>query len=85
MELSEGPALLLSLHFTTLFNFSGNPAITLPAGSSSCGLPIGIQLAGRYLSEDLLLRGVHAWKIGWLTSNVIQGRLPRPQPGQNSL
>jgi len=35
-----------TLRFTSLFNFGRNPAINFPAGFSSYGLPIGIQLAG---------------------------------------
>jgi Asp-tRNA(Asn)/Glu-tRNA(Gln) amidotransferase A subunit family amidase len=36
----------------------GNPAISFPAGFSSPGMPIGMQLAGRRLDEGLLLRVV---------------------------
>jgi amidase len=38
------------------YNISGQPAISVPLGWSSGGLPIGIQLAGRHLEEALLLR-----------------------------
>jgi amidase len=41
---------------------SGSPTITLPAGFDSRGLPIGVQLVGRHLSEDLLLRAGHAFQ-----------------------
>jgi amidase len=51
-----------SLRFTSLFNLSGNPAISFPAGFSSFGLPIGMQLAGRQLEEALLLRAVHEFQ-----------------------
>jgi amidase len=50
------------LRFTAPFNFSGNPAISFPAGFSSSGLPIGLQLVGRHLSEDLVCRAVHAFQ-----------------------
>lgn len=41
--------------FTALFNGTGQPAISLPAGTSSNGLPIGSQLIARFGREDLLL------------------------------
>jgi amidase len=42
--------------FTALLNVSGQPAISLPLGHSSTGLPIGVQLAAPYAREDLLLK-----------------------------
>jgi aspartyl-tRNA(Asn)/glutamyl-tRNA(Gln) amidotransferase subunit A len=41
--------------WTMLFNMTGHPAITLPSGMGSDGLPIGIQLVTRYGSDDALL------------------------------
>ncbi len=40
--------------FVGLANMTGTPAITLPLGQSSAGLPIGIMAHGRY-GDDLLL------------------------------
>lgn len=42
--------------FTMVFNTTGQPAISLPLGRSSSGLPIGVQLAAPYGREDLLLQ-----------------------------
>lgn len=42
--------------WTMLFNMTGHPAITLPSGLGSDGLPIGIQLVTRYGSDDDLLK-----------------------------
>ncbi len=42
--------------FTPLFNMTGQPAISLPVGQSSEGLPIGVQLVARYGDEATLLR-----------------------------
>ncbi len=42
--------------FTAPFNATGQPAITLPLGTSSEGLPIGMQLVAAYGREDLLIR-----------------------------
>ncbi|MCD2262271.1 amidase [Dietzia aurantiaca] len=41
---------------TSLFNVSGQPAISLPAGKDENGLPVGVQFAADYAREDLLLR-----------------------------
>jgi len=42
--------------FTSPFNVSGQPAISLPLFWSDDGLPIGIQLVAAYGREDLLIR-----------------------------
>ncbi|GAA4557633.1 amidase [Planotetraspora kaengkrachanensis] len=42
--------------FTMVFNISGQPAVSLPLGTSEGGLPIGVQLVAGYGREDLLLR-----------------------------
>lgn len=42
--------------FTAMFNITGQPAISLPLAWSAGGLPIGVQLVGRYGDEVSLLR-----------------------------
>lgn len=42
--------------FTTHFNVSGQPAISLPLHTSPAGLPIGVQLVAAYGREDLLFQ-----------------------------
>jgi len=44
------------LPYTPLFNVTGQPAISLPLGESADGLPIGVQIAGRFGDEARLLR-----------------------------
>jgi aspartyl-tRNA(Asn)/glutamyl-tRNA(Gln) amidotransferase subunit A len=41
-------------------SLAGVPAIAIPAGFSSAGLPIGAQLIGRPFAEGVLLRAAHA-------------------------
>jgi amidase len=42
--------------FTPLFNTTGQPAISLPLAESASGLPIGVQIAGRFGDEATLFR-----------------------------
>ena len=42
--------------FTGIFNVTGQPAASLPCGTDGAGLPIGVQLVGRYGAEDVLVR-----------------------------
>jgi aspartyl-tRNA(Asn)/glutamyl-tRNA(Gln) amidotransferase subunit A len=45
--------------WTMLFNMTGHPAVSLPCGFGSDGLPIGLQLVGRFRADADLL-GVSA-------------------------
>ncbi len=42
--------------FTPLFNVTGTPAISLPLGQTSDGLPIGVQVAGPMCGESTLIQ-----------------------------
>ena len=42
--------------YTAVFNFTGQPAISLPLYWNEAGIPIGTQLAARYGREDVLIR-----------------------------
>jgi aspartyl-tRNA(Asn)/glutamyl-tRNA(Gln) amidotransferase subunit A len=44
------------------FNLTGLPAISLPCGFTSAGLPIGLQIAGRPFDEATVLRVAHAYE-----------------------
>ena len=49
------PVRALMLRLTQLFNLTGHPAISIPCGQTSTGLPCGLQLVGsRGGTEDLL-------------------------------
>lgn len=44
------------VQFTSLFNVTGQPAISLPLWWNDEGLPVGVQLVAAYGREDLLIR-----------------------------
>jgi aspartyl-tRNA(Asn)/glutamyl-tRNA(Gln) amidotransferase subunit A len=49
-------------YFTCAMNLAGIPALALPCGFTTTGLPIGFQLAGPHLSEELLFSTAHAYQ-----------------------
>lgn len=48
--------------FTAPFNLTGLPAISLPCGFSSNGLPVGLQIIAPAWQERKLLRAAHAYE-----------------------
>ncbi|MEQ8951565.1 amidase family protein, partial [Parvibaculum sp.] len=46
--------------FTVTVNLAGLPGISVPAGLSAEGLPLGLQLIGRTFDEETLLRAAYA-------------------------
>ena len=42
------------------FNYSGQPAVSVPAGWTAAGLPVGLQIVGRRLEDALVLRAAAA-------------------------
>jgi amidase len=49
----QGGAAIAS--FTAPFNVTGQPAASVPVGLTKAGLPIGVQIVGRELAEDVVL------------------------------
>ena len=47
---------------TQPFNYTGHPALALPVGKSSAGLPVSMQLVGRFFDDPLLLRVAYAYQ-----------------------
>ena len=50
------------ISFTGPFNLAGVPAISVPCGFTESGLPLGVQIVGRPLSEETLFRVAHAYE-----------------------
>jgi amidase len=61
--LGQDPAQLLALmRFTSPFDMSGSPTITLPSGFTTKGTPIAFQLGSRHMEEALLVRAGRAYQ-----------------------
>ena len=56
------PRELLLLRNTRPFNIWGLPAISLPCGFTSTGLPIGIQISGPHWREDQVLQLAYSYE-----------------------
>jgi amidase len=72
LEMLEGDIAQL-LRYTAEFNLTGMPTITMNGGFDKRGAPIGFQLVGKHLSEDLLLRAGHAFQsiTDWHTRHPV--------------
>ena len=53
--------------FSSPFNLTGLPAISVPCGFSGAGLPIGLQIAGKPFDEPAVLQAAYAYQqtAGW--------------------
>lgn len=61
--LGAQPELISQLQrYTCPFDMSGHPTITLPAGRSKAGLPMGVQLVAASMREELLVRAGAAFQ-----------------------
>ena len=60
-------------HYTSLYNMTGLPALSVPCGFDSAGLPIGLQIAGRPFAEATVLQAGHAYEraSGWYTRHPV--------------
>jgi amidase len=56
--------------YVACFNASGNPSITIPLGLGKEGLPIGVQIVGKYWSEPELIH--FARKVATLTEGFVK-------------
>jgi aspartyl-tRNA(Asn)/glutamyl-tRNA(Gln) amidotransferase subunit A len=68
----DAPRTQPSSPFTFPFSLTRQPAISVPAGLSRGGLPIGIQIVGRHFDDALVLGAAHAF----------EGQSPFPRLGE---
>ena len=47
---------------TQPFNYTGHPAIAVPVGKSSSGLPVSMQLVGKFFDDGLVMRTAYAYQ-----------------------
>ncbi len=61
--------------FTAPFNLAGLPAISVPDGFSSEGLPLGLQIAGPHWGEARVLRAAQAYEEAtrWGKQRILPG------------
>ncbi len=61
--LGQDPAMLMGLlRFTSPFDMTGSPTITLPCAFTEAGTPLGFQLVARHMDEELLCRAGYAYQ-----------------------
>ncbi len=60
----------IPVSFTSVFNDTGNPAIQVPVGLGSSGMPVGVQLAARHHADAQLLA----------VASQLEALMPMPHP-----
>ena len=66
-DLSAGSRLILTANSsgsrnTLPFNYTGHPAMALPVGKSPAGLPVSMQIVGRFFDDPLVMRAAYAYQ-----------------------
>ena len=62
-EKTDDPvAMYLNDIYTVPINLAGLPGMSIPAGFDPGGLPVGLQLVGRYFDEARLLNVAHQFQ-----------------------
>ena len=55
--------------FSYPFNFSHNPAVSIPCGFTEAGLPVGLQVVGRRLDDLTVLKACYNFEAAQPWSN----------------
>ncbi len=66
--------------FTYPFNLTGQPALSLPLGLASDGLPMGLQIVGRRFQDELVLKAGHQFE----QTRPFTGRPPLATAGREA-
>lgn len=61
-SLTDPMKMYLSDIYTVAVNLAGLPGISIPCGTDSCGLPIGLQLIGDRFQEKKLLQAAYTYE-----------------------
>jgi Asp-tRNA(Asn)/Glu-tRNA(Gln) amidotransferase A subunit family amidase len=56
------PGMFDRLPFTFPFNLTGQPAASVPCGFTAAGLPVGLQIVGRWHADTLVLQAAAAFE-----------------------
>jgi len=58
----EEPVRSALTRFTGPTDLTGHPSLSVPCGTATSGLPVGLQLIGRHFDEATLYRFGHAYE-----------------------
>ena len=58
--------------FTTTVNLAGLPGLSMPCGTTSEGLPVGMQILGRHFDEGTVLKAAFALEQRTLSTKKVQ-------------
>ncbi|WHY94756.1 amidase [Neobacillus cucumis] len=64
------------IRFTSLFNVTGHPALSIPCGLSHESIPIGLQLIANHFREDLLIKTAYSYEQAYLV-DIYDKRIDR--------
>lgn len=75
---------LAATPYTFLANLTGVPAVSVPAGVTASGLPVGLQIIGRQHADHVVLRAARLWELTrpWPRHAPGWGSSHPPPPGR---
>jgi aspartyl-tRNA(Asn)/glutamyl-tRNA(Gln) amidotransferase subunit A len=75
-SLSDPLKMYLSDIYTVSVNLAGLPAVSLPCGRDSRGLPIGLQLIGKHFGEKDILRAAYSFEQTRIYESPLVQKVP---------